>query len=102
MIIATVTGSLFATRKNLRLDGKKILVVREEDASGRPIGPTFLAVDRVESGPGDRVLVNKEGSSARLLFGDEELPIQAVIVGIVDALELPKLPPHPLESTRHE
>lgn len=100
MIIATVTGSLFATRKHQRFEGKKILVVREESARGEPVGPTFLALDRVESGPGDRVLINKEGSSARLLFGDEEIPVQAVIVGIIDSLDLPTLSRHPLEGPR--
>jgi ethanolamine utilization protein EutN len=88
MILARVTGTLFATRKNPRFEGKKILVVREEEPRGEPIGPTFLAVDRVDAGIGDRVIINKEGSSARLLFKDENLPLQAVIVAIVDSIEL--------------
>lgn len=93
MIIALVTGTLFATRKNARFDGKKILVVREmwpdadHAAPGGLRGPTFLAIDRVDAGVGDRVLINKEGSSARLLFGDEEIPVQAVIVGVIDGVE---------------
>lgn len=104
MMIATVTGTLFATRKHARFEGKKILVVREEvpapdSASERThTGPTFLAIDRVSAGVGDRVLINKEGSSARLLFGDEEIPVQAVVVGVVDSVDLPELPPSPLAS----
>ena len=88
MIIARVTGTLFATRKNARFEGKKILVVREELPTGTPLGPTFLAVDRVDAGSGDRVLINKEGSGARLLFGDEELPLQAVIVAVIDGIDV--------------
>ena len=86
MIIGRVTGTLFATRKNARFDGKKILVVKENWPEGND-GPTFLAVDRVDAGVGDSVLINKEGSSARLLFGDESIPVRAVIVGVVDHVE---------------
>ena len=88
MIIARVTGTVFATRKNSRFDGKKILVVREELPTGGERGGAFLALDRVDAGVGDRVLVNREGSSARLLFGDETIPVQAVIVGVVDDLKM--------------
>ncbi len=88
MILATVTGSLFATRKNARFEGKRILVVREQHPDGAPVGPTFLAVDRVDAGVGDRVLINKEGSSARLMFGDEEIPLQAVVVAVVDGVDV--------------
>lgn len=87
MQLARVTGTLFATRKNSRFEGKKILVVREHSAGGELIGPSYLAVDRVDAGVGDLVLVNREGSSARLLFGDEQIPLQAVIVGVVDGVE---------------
>ncbi|MFN0058790.1 MAG: EutN/CcmL family microcompartment protein [Planctomycetota bacterium] len=88
MIIARVVGTLFATRKHARFDGKSLLLVREESPRGQPLGPSFLAVDRVEAGVGDRVLVNREGSGARLMFDDEQIPLQAVIVGVVDAVEL--------------
>lgn len=93
MMVASVTGTLFATRKNPHLDGKKLLVVREQTPAGKPEGPTFLAVDRVDAGVGDRVLINKEGSSARLLFGEEEIPVQAVIVAVIDSVDLPPMPP---------
>ncbi len=98
MILARVTGTLFATRKNPRFEGKKILVVREEKPHGAPIGPTFLAVDRVDAGVGDRVIINKEGSSARLMFRDESIPLQAVIVAVVDSIELEGTAGDPLGS----
>ncbi|HIA27924.1 MAG TPA: ethanolamine utilization protein EutN [Planctomycetes bacterium] len=88
MIIARVTGSLHATRKNPRFEGKKILVVTPEEPDGRSAGTSFLAVDRVSAGPGDRVLVHQEGSGARLLFADEKIPLQAVIVAVIDSLQL--------------
>ncbi len=88
MILARVTGSLFATRKNPHLEGKKLLVVREQSPLGEWVGPSFLALDRVNAGVGDPILINKEGSGARLLFGGEELPIQAVIVAVVDNLAI--------------
>lgn len=88
MIIARVTGSLHATQKNPRLVGKKILVVRPEEPDGTPAGSTFLAVDRVSAGTGDRVLVHHEGSGARLLFADEQIPLQAVIVAVIDSIQL--------------
>ncbi|MEE8141675.1 MAG: EutN/CcmL family microcompartment protein [Planctomycetota bacterium] len=87
MILATVTGTLFATRKNARFEGKKILVVQPRHLDGSPQGATFLAVDRVNAGIGDQVIINKEGSSARLLFGDEEIPLQSVIIAVVDEIQ---------------
>ena len=88
MIISRVQGSLFATRKDPHFEGAKILVVREENLRGRVVGPAFLAVDRVDAGVGDQVLVNREGSSARLLFGVETLPLQAVIVAVIDRVAI--------------
>ena len=52
--------------------------------SGRPL----LALDRVDAGVGDLVLVNKEGGSARILYENEETPVQAVIVAVVDDIEV--------------
>ena len=88
MLVARVTGNLFATRKNSRFDGKKMLVVRQQQYDGSLHGPAFIALDRVEAGVGDLVLINKEGSGARLLFGDDKIPVQAVIVGVIDHMEL--------------
>ncbi|MEM7164641.1 MAG: EutN/CcmL family microcompartment protein [Planctomycetota bacterium] len=88
MMLATVVGNLFATRKHPFFEGKSLLIVREQTPHGRAHGPTFLAVDRVSAGMGDRVLINKEGSGARLLFGGEEIPLQAVIVGVVEGVAM--------------
>ncbi len=52
-------------------------------------GNSLIALDIVSAGPGDLVLVNKEGSSARLLLDDENIPVQAVIVGVIDGMDIP-------------
>lgn len=97
MILGTVTGTLFATRKNPHFEGKRILVVQPTDPRG-PLGPPeslgararppILALDAAQAGVGDQVLVNREGSGARLIFGNDEIPVQAVIVAVVDHLDL--------------
>ena len=58
------------------------------DLSGAVIGRPLLALDRVDAGVGDLVLVNKEGGSARILYENEETPVQAVIVAVVDDVEV--------------
>ncbi len=88
MITARVTGNLFATRKDPALESKRMLVVREQDLKGKCFGPAFIALDRVSAGLDDLVLINKEGSGARLLFGGEKIPVQAVIVAIIDHMEI--------------
>lgn len=88
MMLCSVTGTLFATRKHARFEGHKLLVVREETLDGTPIGADFLAIDRANAGVGERVVVNKEGSSARLILQDEEIPVQAIIVAVVDEIEV--------------
>lgn len=86
MMLATVTGSLFATRKHARFEGRSLLIVRDQTPAGTPTGPTYLAIDCVGAGVGDRVLINKEGSGARLLLDDERIPVQAVIVAVVEGV----------------
>ena len=54
MMLATVVGNLHATRKHARFEGKSLMIVREQTPRGRAHGPTFLAVDRVSAGIGDR------------------------------------------------
>lgn len=100
MILGTVTGTLFATRKNPHFEGKRILVVQPIDPRARGsagtlesrVRPAILALDAAQAGVGDQVLVNREGSGARLIFGNDEIPVQAVIVAVVDRLEIREEP----------
>ena len=57
--------------------------VQAIDLDDGPVGEPFVAVDSVQAGPGDRVLVCSEGGSANLVLGTEKAPVAAVIVGIV-------------------
>ena len=88
MIICRVTGSIVSTIKNKHFEGKKLLIVQPLDLDMKDKDDAFLAVDTVSAGVGDNVLVNKEGGSARIVFEDDEIPLQAVIVGVIDNIEV--------------
>ena len=88
MIICQVTGTVVATEKVEGLEGFKLLVVQPLSLELEPEGGTFLAVDQVDAGEGDRVLVTKEGGSARQLTGRKTSPVQSVIVGVIDHIEI--------------
>jgi len=93
MILARVEGSLVATKKSAKMTGSKFLVVRPvlvrdpknavlEDGSN-----TLIATDSVGAGEGELVLV-VQGSSARLAMESKDLPVDAVVIGIVDTVDL--------------
>ena len=85
MTIARVIGSVTATMKHPDYEGKKILAVQPVDHTYQPAGKVILAVDAVQAGIGDIVLVIDEGSSARLMLKDNSIvTIRTVIGGIVD------------------
>jgi microcompartment protein CcmK/EutM len=90
MQLCRVIKSAVATVKNSRLGDCKILVCQPVDLDGTsPLGPSFLAWDRVvKAGAGELVLVVNEGSSARLVFGDRKIPLTAFVAAVVDALDL--------------
>ena len=89
MILCKVLGPVIATEKHPAFARLKLLVVQPVDERGAPEGKSFLAVDRaVQAGEGDTVLVLREGTGIRQLFGlppQARLPIRSCIVGIVDA-----------------
>lgn len=88
MLICRVTGEIVSTVKNPQLYGHKLLIVQPLDLKGEPVGSTLISVDKVDAGVGDLVLVNKEGGSARILLEDEKVPVQAVVVGVIDGVEI--------------
>jgi ethanolamine utilization protein EutN len=91
MKLARVLGSVTSTIKHPAYQDQKLLVVVPIDEQGSPTGPSYLAVDRVQAGVGDRVLVLTEGTGVRQIFGlpkTADLPIRSVIVGVVDAVEV--------------
>ena len=87
MILAKVLGTVTSTQKQGILVGKKILVLKPVDPSGSFSGKAFCALDCVQAGTGDTVLVIDEGNSARSILGDPEAPARTVVVGIVDSLD---------------
>lgn len=89
MMIARIVGDVVSTQKNPELQGHKLLIVQPVELDTHtPSGPSLIAIDKVDAGEGDLVIVNKEGSSARLLLDNEQIPVQAVIVGVIDGIDL--------------
>ena len=96
MFIARVTGSVVSTQKVESMTGHKLLVVEpyrldaDKRKSLETTGRTFIAVDGLGAGENDYVLIT-QGSSARLTPETKELPIDAVIIGIVDQVHIDKI-----------
>ncbi len=87
MFLARVVGTVVATRKDPRLEGKKLLLVVPVDPGGNDEGGYVVAVDTVSAGYKETVLVVR-GSSARMAEGMDERPVDASIIGIVDSADL--------------
>lgn len=87
MILARVLGTVVSTRKDPALLSLKLMLVREVDGQFRPAGNYVVAADAVGAGEHELVMV-AAGSSARLTEVSRDRPVDAVIVGIVDAVEV--------------
>jgi microcompartment protein CcmK/EutM len=87
LLLAKIIGTVVATRKDPRLDGNKLLLVRGMDPSGKVDGAYLVAVDTVDAGAGETVLI-VSGSSARMASGMKDCPVDAAIVGIIDNIEV--------------
>ena len=87
MTLGRVVGNVVSTVKLAVYEGFKILIIQPVDPDRKPMGKTFLAVDTVQAGEGDTVLVLEEGNSARMIIGDNMAPVRTVIVGIVDEVQ---------------
>jgi microcompartment protein CcmK/EutM len=87
MILAKVVGSVVATRKDERLVSNKLLLVRPVDPSGKLDGAYLVAIDTVDAGAAETVLI-VSGSSARMASGLKDCPVDAAIVGIVDTVSV--------------
>jgi ethanolamine utilization protein EutN len=87
VLLAKIVGTVVATRKDPRLVSNKLMVVRPVDPRGKAEGHYLVAVDTVDAGIGETVLV-VNGSSARMASGLKDCPVDAAIVGIVDSVEV--------------
>lgn len=87
MILARVVGTVVATRKDPRLEGKKLLIVKPVTPEGKDEGNYLVAVDTVSAGYRETVIL-VSGSSARMADGCKDTPVDTSIVGIVDTVSL--------------
>jgi len=93
MFLAKVEGSVVATKKDAHLDGRKLLMLRpqlvddKDPTRFRPGVNTIVAVDSVGAGVGEMVMFC-QGSSARLAPGLKDCPVDAVVIGIVDSVDV--------------
>lgn len=90
MFVGTVVGTVVAPVQHPFFDGKTLLLVRaEQPHDGKPAAEgVVVAVDRVGAGIGEKVLVLKEGSSARTIYESDDAPVRTLVVGIVDEIEV--------------
>ena len=87
MLLARVVGTVVATRKDPRLVSNKLLIARPMDPHGKPEGNYVVALDTVDAGVGETVLI-VSGSSARMAAGLKDCPVDAAIVGIIDRIDV--------------
>ena len=84
MQIGRVCGTLVSTLKHPSLAGHKMLLVQPCDPDGRPVGRMTAALDVLDAGPGDWVVVLDEGSSASQVLGTARGPVRTLVVGVLD------------------
>ncbi|MBM4370059.1 MAG: EutN/CcmL family microcompartment protein [Deltaproteobacteria bacterium] len=87
MVLGRVLGTVVSTIKHPDYLGMKLYVIQPLDAHLRPAGETFLAVDTVQSGEGDVVLVLREGNGVRQILQRSICPIRSLVVGVVDEVD---------------
>jgi microcompartment protein CcmK/EutM len=87
VLLARIVGTVVATRKDPRLVSNKLLVARPVDPRGKADGNYLVAVDTVDAGVGETVLI-VSGSSARMASGMKDCPVDAAIIGIVDTVSV--------------
>lgn len=88
MILAKVTGNIVASHKYSDFDGAKILIVQPLDLDNNPSGEELLAVDGVDAGPGDLVLLVQDGFAASAAVGKKSAAIDVAVIGVVDEVKL--------------
>ncbi|GEB35235.1 MULTISPECIES: EutN/CcmL family microcompartment protein [Brevibacillus] len=87
MFLGKVIGSVWSTQKEAGMENLKLLIVQPIDWKDREGGQTVIAADRIGAGIGEKVIVSG-GTPARIVFQNRQVPIDAVIVGIVDSYEV--------------
>lgn len=88
MTLCMVTGTLVATQKNEHLRDKKMLIVHPIDLNGKFIGRDIVAIDTVDAGVGDTVLIIQEGQGAAQVLKNKKIPVHSVVVAVVDGWDV--------------
>ncbi|HZE71411.1 MAG TPA: EutN/CcmL family microcompartment protein [Pyrinomonadaceae bacterium] len=89
MILAKILGNIVATRKNHRYEGARVMLCQQITPEGEETGTTLLALDAVDAGVGDTVLIVQEGwSASTVATGKAGAAIDSAIVGVVDRIDL--------------
>jgi microcompartment protein CcmK/EutM len=86
--LARVIGDVVSTHRHEHLGHRKLLLVRRLDLDDQEEGAEVIALDVIGVGVGEKVLIVQEGNAARTLFRDTRIPVQAVVVGVVDHVEI--------------
>ncbi len=89
MIIGKVCGTIHSTINHPFYDSKRLLVVDKLNPDKSFTGQYLIAIDSVDAGVGDTVLMLDEGNGARQIVGDSTAPLRSIIVGIIDDIHLP-------------
>jgi len=88
MIIGRVVGNVVSTVKHTKLEAAKLLIVQPLDLDGREKGEALIAVDSVDAGVGDTVLLVLEGRAASKAIEKELAPVESACVGVIDYIDL--------------
>ena len=89
MILAKVKGNLVSTQKNSYLVGQKLLLVHPVDLNDNYIGKNdVVAIDVVDAGIGDTVLLVQEGKAVQQILGHKNAPVHSIIVAVVDSIDV--------------
>lgn len=87
MFLGKVVGSVWATQKEMGMENVKLLIIQPLGWRNEEQGSIVIAADRIGAGTGEKVIVSR-GNPARILFDNRNVPIDAVVIGIVDSYEL--------------
>ena len=88
MILARVVGTVVATQKHAKFEGAKLLLVQPLTLDDKPRGTALLAVDSLGAGVDEKVLIVMEGRAAGEALGKKGAPVDAAVIGIVDAVDV--------------
>lgn len=88
MFIGKVIGTVVSTLKHEIYNGRKLLLVKKLDPTFKPLKDSLIAIDTIQAGVGDIVLINDEGNSARQILDEENGCIRSLIVGYIDSVDL--------------